>query len=163
MFPRAYSSCRFSASSCSRNSTTKYGQPSHRRWLATYSEMENASYDPSWEDEALQDMSPSLQQGISEPSKGVSFDHHEALRAASPLRSHPPRLSTPRFDWRCRATSRAPPRGNRHEISRDGKDAERHVKRLMPQQHEIRPGGRFHQEAKAYEDRWAIVSYPRVY
>lgn len=153
MFQRAYSSCRFSASSRSRDSAMKYGRPSHRRWLATYSEMGDASYDPSLEDEALQDMFSSPRQGLSEPSKGVGFVHDEALRAASPLRSPPPGLSTPRFDWRRRAISRAPPRGNRHEISRDGKDAQGHVKRLMPQQHEIRPGGRFHQEAKAYEDR----------
>ena len=158
MFQRAYSSCRFSASSPSRNFVTKYGRPSHRRWLATYSTMGDSSYDPSWEDEALEHMFSSP--GFSEPSKGVSFIHDEALRAASPLRSPAPGLSSPRFDWRRRATSRAPHRGNRHGISRDGKHAEGHVKRLMPQQHESRPGGRFYREAKAYEDRWVLASYP---
>jgi len=158
MLQRAYSSCRFSASSLSRNSVTKYGRPSHRRWLAADSVIGDASYDHSWEEEALQHMLSLPRQGPSEPSNGVSIVHDEALRAASPLRSPAPGLS-PRFDWRRRATSRAH-RGNRHEISRDGKGAPGHVKRLMPQQHEIRPGGRFHQEVKAYEDRWDLVSYP---
>jgi len=158
MLQRAYSSCRFSASSLSQNTVTKYGWPSHRRWLATDSAMGDATYDHSWEDEALEHMFSLPRQGLSEPSNGVSIVHDEALRAASPLRSSAPGLS-PRFDWRRRATSRAP-RGNTHEISRDGKGAEVHVKRLMPQQPEIRPGGRFHQEAKAYEDRWVLVSHP---
>jgi hypothetical protein len=160
MFQRAYSSCRSSVSSPSRNAVTKYGRLSHRRWLETDSAMEDASYDPSWEDEALQHTFSSLRQGLSLPSKGVSSVHDEALRAASPLRSPTLGLSSPRFDWRRRATSRAPPRGNRHEVSRDGKNAEGHVKRLVPQQHEIRVGGRFHQEVKAYEDRWVLVSHP---
>lgn len=160
MFQRAYSSCRYSVSSLSRNPVTKYGRLSHRRWLASDSAMGDASYDPSWEDEALQHTFSSPRRDLSLPSKGVGSVHDEALRAASPLRSPTLGLSSPRFDWRRRAISRAPPRGNRHGVSRDGKSAEGHVKRLVPQQHEIRAGERFHQDVKAYEDRWVLVSYP---
>jgi hypothetical protein len=83
--------------------------------------------------------------------------HDQSLRTASPLHSFAPDHSTSRFDWRCRAPSRAPSRSHGHRVSRDGKDAQAHVKRVVPQQLEIEPGGRFYHEVKAYEDRWVLI------
>jgi hypothetical protein len=156
MLHRAYSSCRFLASSRSRISELKHERSSHRRLLATHPSKGRASHDLSWEDEALQDMIlSSSRQSYPGSGKGVDFVHDESLRAASPLRSPTHGSSSPRFDWRRRATSRAPQR-DRHKISGHGKDAKRYIKRLMPQQLEIEPGERFHQEVKAYEDRCVV-------
>lgn len=159
MLHRAYSSCRFSASSRSRTSLIKHERSSHRRRLATHSAMACASHDLSWEEEALQDMilSSSSRQDHLEPWKGVGSVRDESLRAASPLRSPAQGSPSPRFDWRRRATSRAPQR-DRHEISGDRKDTKGYIKRLMPQQLDIEPGKRFHQEVKAYEDRYVVLS-----
>jgi hypothetical protein len=91
---------------------------------------------------------------------GVSVQD-ESLRAASPLRSSAPGCSAPRFDWRHRAASRSPSQGHGHKLSCDRESAQTHVKRLVPQQLEIQPGGRFYHEVNAYEDRWVIVSCSR--
>jgi hypothetical protein len=54
--------------------------------------------------------------------------------------------------------SRAPSRGLGHKFLRDGKDAQMHIKRLVPQQVEFQPEGRFYHEVKAYEDRCVLLS-----
>lgn len=113
-------------------------------------------HDRSWEEEALQDVMLSQQQDFSaslKEERGVSI-HDQSLRTASPLHSFAPNHSTPRFDWRRRAPSRAPSRSHGHRFSRDGTDEQTHVKRVVPQQLEIEPGGRFYHEVKAYEDRF---------
>jgi hypothetical protein len=163
MLHRAFSSCRFSASSRSRSSLIKYERSSHCRRLVTRSARACAPHDPSWEEEALQDMilSSSSRQDYPEPWNGVGPVRDESLRAASPLRSPAQGSPSPRFDWRRRATSRAPQR-DRHGISANVKDTKRYIKRLMPQQLEIEPGKRFHQEVKAYEDRYVVLSRREV-
>jgi hypothetical protein len=80
--------------------------------------------------------------------RGISI-HDQSLRTASPLHSIGPDHPTPRFDWRRRALSRAPYRSH-------GKDTQTRVKRVVPQQPEIEPGGRFYHEVKAYENRWVL-------
>src|SRR6267154_169681 len=147
-FQRTYSSGRFApashAQSSVKSSRTVVGCTSHDR---------------SWEEEALQDVMLSQQQDFpvtSKEERGVSI-HDHSLRTASPLHSFSPNHSTPRFDWRRRAPSRAPSQIHGHRFPRDVKDAQTHVKRVVPQQLEIEPGGRFYPEVKAYEDRWVLI------
>ncbi len=147
-FQRTYSSGRFAPASHARSSVMRHGLTCHRRWLVSHAVIGCTSHDRSWEEEAIQDM---MEQGFPVPLKeerGVSV-HDQSLRTASPLHSFAPDHSTPRFDWRRRAASRAPSRSH-------GKNAQMHVKRVVPPQLEIEPGRRFYHEVKAYEDRWVI-------
>ncbi len=139
-FQRAYSSCRFSAPSRPQNSVIRQELICHRRYT---------SHNRSWEDEALQDafLSRSQQQDFTVSLKD------ESLKTASPLHSFTPDRSTPRFDWRRRALSRAPSQSHGHRLSCEGKDAQTYVKRVVPQHMDIEPGGCFYHEVKAYEDR----------
>lgn len=148
-FQRTFSSCRFSAPSHSRNSLIRHEWTSQGRWLA--SQKRYTSYDRSWEDEALQDamLSRSQRQGLPVKECGVPV-HEETLRAASPLHSSVSGYPARRFDWRRRAMSRAT---HGHKSSCDRKHAQTYIKRLVPQQRDIQPGGRFYHEVKAYEDR----------
>jgi hypothetical protein len=149
-FQRTYSSGRFSLAPASHT----------RGSLASHTV---ASHGRSWEEEApeeeaLQDVMLSQQQDfpvLAKEERGVSI-HDQSLRTASPLHSFAPDRSTPRFDWRRRAPSRAPFRSHGHKFSCDGKGAQTHVKRVVPQQLEIESGGRFYHEVKAYEDRWVL-------
>jgi hypothetical protein len=150
-FLRTYSSGRFAPTSHARSSVISPGLICHRRWLA--SSVGIGGTPRSWEEEeeALHDVILSQQQGFPvslKGERGISI-HDQSLRTASPLHSLAPDRSTPRFDWRRRALSRAPSRSH-------GKDAQTHVKRVVPQQREIEPGGRFYHEVKAYEDRWVL-------
>jgi hypothetical protein len=157
-FQRMFSSCRFSAPSHSRNSSIRHEWTSQRRWLASQKSIGYSSYDRSWEDEALQDamLSRSQRQCLPVSLKGCGVSvHDESLRAASPLHSSVSGYSAPRFDWRRRAMSRA---AHGHKSSCDGKHKQTHSKRLVPQQRDIQPGGRFYHEVKAYEDRWVLLS-----
>jgi hypothetical protein len=154
----------FSASSRSRNPIKKHGRPPPTRSLATRTATACATHYRTWQEEALQDMMLSWPQHqsfrVSSPEDNISV-REESLRAASPLRSPPSDHSRPRFDWRLRASSRAPALRNGHKISRDGKETQSHVKRVIPQHPEIQSGERFHDEVKAYEDRWVFLSYLR--
>lgn len=149
-FQRTYLSGRFALASHARSSVIRHGPTCHRRWLVSDAVIGCAPHDRSWEEEALQDM---MEQGFPVPLKeerGVSI-HDQSLRTASPLHSFVPDYCTPRFDWRRRAASRAPSQSH-------GKNAQMHLKRVVPQQLEIEPGGRFYHEVKAYENRWVILS-----
>jgi hypothetical protein len=158
MLHRSYSSCRLLASSRSGVPLMKHQRSSDRRRLATHSAMAYASHDLSWEDEAFQDIIQSSQ-SRQEPWQGASSVHDESHRAASPLRSSTHGNPSPRFDWRRRATSRAPPQRDRHEICGAAKDKKSYMKRLMPQQLEIESGKPFHQEVRLYEDRCVFSSH----
>lgn len=147
-FQRTYSSGGFV--SHARSSVIRHGL-CHRRWPVSHIVIRCASHDRSWEEEALQDVMLSQQQLKEELRVSI---HDQSLRTASPLHSFAPDHSTPRFDWRRRAPSRAPSRTPRQRSSYDGKDVRTHVKRVVPQQLDIEPGGRFCHEVKAYEDRW---------
>lgn len=150
-FQRTYSSSRIAPASHARSSVISRGSICHRRW-ASRTVIGCASYDRSWEEEALQDVMLSQQQRFPvtlKEERGISI-HDQSLRTASPLHSFAPNHPTPRFDWRRRALSRSPSRGH-------GKDAQKHVKRVVPQQLEIEPGGRFYHEVKAYEKRWVLL------
>jgi hypothetical protein len=149
-FQRTHSSGRFAPASHARSSVIRHGLTCHRRLLASNTVIRCTSHDRSWEEEALQDM---MEQGFpvsSKEERGVSI-HDQSLKTASPLHSFAPDHSAPRFDWRRRAASRAPSR------SHGKKNAQMRVKRVVPQQLEIEPGGRFYHEVKAYEDRWVIL------
>jgi hypothetical protein len=161
-FQRTYSSGRFAPASHARSSVIRHELTCHRRWLAPHTVIRCSSHDRSWEEEALQDVMLSQQQDSPvslKEERGVSI-HDQSLRTASPLHSFAPDYFTSRFDWRRRAPSRAPSRSHGHRFSYDGKDAQTHVKRVVPQQLEIEPGGRFYHEVKAYEDRWVFI--PRL-
>lgn len=151
-FQRAYSSGRFA--SHARSSVIRH-ELCHRRWPVSRIIIRCTSHDRSWEEEAFQDVMLSQQQLKEELC--VSY-HDKSLRTASPLHSFAPNHSTLRFDWRRRAPSRAPSRTPRQRLSYNGKDAQTHVKRVVPQQLDIEPGGRFYYEVKAYEDRWVHLS-----
>jgi hypothetical protein len=153
VFQRTYLSCRFSAPSNPRNAVIRYERTFHRRWLASHKAMERTFHDRSWEEEAFQDTMLSRPQRQGFPVSLEECSRDESLKAASPLRSSSSGSSAPRFDWRRRAASRAPSQDHEHKVSCDGKDAHTHIKRLVPQQLEIPPGGRFYHEVKAYEDR----------
>lgn len=150
-FQRTYSSGRFAPPSHARSPALSRGSICHRRWLASRTGAGCTSHDRSWEEEALQDVMLSQQQDFLvslKDERGISI-HDQSLRTASPLHSFAPNHPTPRFDWRRRALSRAPSRSH-------GKDAQTHVKRVVPQHREIEPGGRFYHEVKAYESRWVL-------
>jgi hypothetical protein len=158
-FQRTYSSGRFAPTSHARSSVIRHELTRHRRWLASHTVIRYTSHIRSWQEEALRDVMLSQQQGFPvslKEERGV-FIHDESLRTASPLHSFAPDHPTPRFDWRRRAPSRAPSRSHGHRFSCDGKDEQTHVKRVVPQQLEIEPGGRFYHEVKAYEDRWVLL------
>jgi hypothetical protein len=150
-FQRTYSSGRFAPASHALSSVVRHELIRHRPWLASHTVIRYTSHDRSWEEEALQDVMLSLKK-----ERGVSI-HDQSLRTASPLHSFEPDHSTPRFDWRRRAPSRAPSRSHGHRFSYDGKGPQTHVKRVVPQQPEIEPGGRFYHEVKAYENRWVLL------
>ena len=156
---RTYSSGGFAPASHARSSVIRPELTCHRRWLASHPVTGCTSHDRSWEEEALQDVILSQQQSFplsSKEERGVSI-HDQYLRTASPIHSFSPDHPTSRFDWRRRAPSRAPSRSHGHRFPCDGKNAQTHVKRVVPQQLEIEPGGRFYHEVKAYEDRLVLL------
>ncbi len=151
----------FAAASHARNSVIRHELTCHRRWLAYHTVTGCTSHDHSWEDDALQDAFLSWSQrqdsSLSSKERGVSV-HNDSLETTSPLDSFIPDHSVARFDWRRRAPSRAPFSNHGNRFSCDGKNTQVHVKRVVPQQLEIEPGGRFYHEVKAYEDRWVLHS-----
>ena len=156
-FQRTYSSGGFASSSRAWSPVMRHELACHRRWMASHTVIGCTSHDRSWEEEAFQDVMLSQQQRFPvslKEQRGVSIPHDQSLRTASPLHSFSPDHSTSRFDWRRRAPSRAPSRSHGHRFS---KVAQKHVRRVVPQQLEIEPGGRFYHEVKAYKDRWVLL------
>lgn len=159
-----YTPCRLLTSSHPRNPVMKLGRPAPSRYLATHTATARPPHHRTWEDEALQDMMLSWpqQQGSRVPSSDDDISvRDESLKAASPLRSSVSDC-LPRFDWRLRAPSRAHTLSNDRKTSCDGKEAQSYIKRVMPQQVEIQPGERFHNEVRAYEDRWVLLFLSEV-
>ncbi|KAI0270758.1 AAA domain-containing protein [Gloeopeniophorella convolvens] len=79
---------------------------------------------------------------------------HDTVVTASPFR--PPALqpALPRFDWRLRATSRAPARNSSPKPAGRGQVSQPYIKRVTPPQIELLPDQHFYDEVKVYEERF---------